>query len=144
MQYAEQIPWVNIYRVEQTSEGALGVLCFQKKMFCCTLEPDCNDLYRSQIPEGSYLCHRYSSDKYPNTFEISVPKHTKVLFHWGNVEKDTTMCVLLGMYPGYLMGNRAVMRSKSAFDGFIALTTPYKYLKLIVKNVWSESEGTSP
>jgi len=108
-----------LVRLEQSPEGALGALCLDGKYFCSTLEPDKGDPERNQIPPGTYQCRRFHGKKFKNTFEIIVPNHTAVLFHPGNTEADTTMCVLLGRYPGYLREHRAVLNSGYTFKQFM-------------------------
>ena len=57
-----------------------------------------NAPYISCIPEGEYLCVRYSSKKYPNTFEITnVPGRSKILFHKGNYARNVKGCVAVAM-----------------------------------------------
>ena len=51
----------------------------------------------SCIPEGQYLCKRYSSQHFPNTFEITnVINRTVILFHAGNRPQDVKGCICLG------------------------------------------------
>lgn len=114
-------PMVKIVRLEQTEEGALGTLILDGYLFCSTLEPDAGDANKSQIPEGAYLCKMVESPKFGNTFEVMVPGHTNVLFHPGNTEEDTSMCILLGQYPGKLRHNRAVLNSGLTHDKFMAV-----------------------
>jgi hypothetical protein len=46
------------------------------------------------IPEGIYLCKRYSSPKYPNTWEIiGVPGRSKILIHTANTIDELLGCV---------------------------------------------------
>lgn len=112
-------PRVKVFRMEQTAEGALGTLVLDGRIFCATLEPDANDPERDQIPAGRFKCRRFHGTKFPNTFEIVVPGHTAVLFHPGNTEQDTTMCVLLGRYAAKLREARAVMNSGLTFSIFM-------------------------
>ncbi len=111
-----------VFRLEQSDQGALGAMLLHGWYFGSTLEPDSNDPERSQIPPGTYLCQRRIAPKakYKNTFEIIVPGHTAVLFHWGNKEANTKMCVIVGKYPGQLDGVRAVLASKATFDLFMS------------------------
>lgn len=56
-----------------------------------------NESFVSCIPEGEYLCKRYSSKAYPDTFEITgVRGRTVCLFHQGNIDDHSEGCVLLG------------------------------------------------
>jgi len=110
-----------IVRLEQSVQGALGAMLLYGHYFCSTLEPDDNDPDRFQIPEGRYYCKRFHGEKFKNTFEIVVQDHTALLFHAGNIEADSRGCVLLGQYPGKLMGQRAVLNSGNTFMKFMGL-----------------------
>lgn len=104
--------------------GTFGVLLIDKHPFCVTLEPPDNENATgiSNIPTGQYLCNRYSSEKYPSTFQVMrVYSRTKVLFHSGNRVKDTEACILLAQYFGKLEGDRAVLNSGSTFKKFMEI-----------------------
>jgi hypothetical protein len=117
-------PLIRIIRLEQSDEGALGSLVLKGALFCTTLEPDEGDPVKHQIPAGRYPCKRFHGVKWPDTYEIIVPGHTAVLFHAGNTEEATQMCVILGQYPGKLkMGaaeSRAILNSGNTFKNFMA------------------------
>jgi hypothetical protein len=110
-----------IVRLEQSSQGALGVLLLNSKIFCFTLEPDFTDEKKHQIPAGVYKCKRFHGIKWTDTFEIVVEGHTAVLFHAGNTEDHTLMCVLLGATTGKLKGQRAVLNSGVTFENFMGM-----------------------
>ena len=114
-------PICKIIRLEQTEEGALGALLLFGHYFCSTLEPDNEDSVRFQIPEGTWYCKKFKGVKYKNTYEVVIPDHTALLFHPGNLEEDTTGCILLGQYPSKLKGDRAVLNSGVTFQKFIAI-----------------------
>jgi len=115
-------------RLEQTDEGALGALLFDGRLFCTTLEPDAGDPERNQIPAGIYPVKGFSGTKFKNTLEITVPDHFAVLFHGGNLERHSTMCVLLAYEPGYLMEKkkrvRAILNSRKAYKRFQQVVVP--------------------
>lgn len=51
----------------------------------------------SCIPKGTYIVEKYSSEKYPDVWEIkNVANRTYILIHAGNFLKDTQGCVLVG------------------------------------------------
>ena len=108
-----------LVRLEMTDQGTLGVLLLNKEIFCSTLEPDASDPNKPRIPAGEYTCKRFHGIKWPDTFEVPVKGHTAVLFHSGNTEADTRMCVLLGATTGKLKGNRAVLNSGNTFKEFM-------------------------
>ena len=113
-----------IVRLENSDEGAIGALLFNERVFSWTLEPDCGDPEKPQIPAGSYSVRKFSGYKYKNTIEILVPGHTAVLFHSGNIEAHTEMCVLMARFPGYLKPKgkihrvRAILDSRSVYKHF--------------------------
>ena len=108
-----------IVRVEMSSEGSIGILLLDSKIFSFTLEPDVTETKKYQIPQGEYLCKRFHGIKWPDTFEVVVEGHTAVLFHSGNTEADSRGCVLLGSTIGKLKGNRAVLNSGKTFEDFM-------------------------
>ena len=123
-----------IVRLEDSDQGAIGVLLIDKEIFCFTLEPDRNDRGRLHIPQGCYHCQRFSGTKWKDTFEILVPGHTAVLFHAGNTEADTLGCVLLGATVGKLKGQRAVLNSGDTFKRFLEVTKDVKEFPLFVED----------
>lgn len=105
-------------RVEQTKEGAIGVLLFDGEPFCVTLEPDDADPKRFQIPPGVYPLNHFDGGKWKDTLEIVVPDHFALLFHAGNVERHSLGCTILGSKTGKLKGQRAVLNSGNTFKKF--------------------------
>lgn len=80
-----------------------------------------NEPYISCIPNGNYCCKRVDSPRFGNTFEITgVDGRSHILFHWGNYEKDTLGCILLGMtqVPDLNM----ISKSRMGFGKFIKYT----------------------
>lgn len=124
---------LDLIRVEETSEGALGLLKYNGRVLCLTLEPDSRDPRRFQIPPGSYECRRFHGRKFKDTFEILVEGHTALLFHWGNTEQDTTGCVLLGLMLGE--HPRQVSHSKMAFDRFMVLVRRVENFQLNIRSM---------
>lgn len=127
-----------IVRVENTDQGALGVLLLNDEIFCCTLEPDKDETKKLYIPAGTYGCYRFHGTKWPNTFEINVPGHTAVLFHAGNVEADTLGCILLGSSFGKLKGQRAVLNSGTTFKEFLERTKDIDRLPLVINDCYGK------
>lgn len=79
--------------------------------------------YAAKIRPGTYDCvrgmHRLYSMRHEfETFEIThVPGHYDLLFHWGNYNRDSDGCVLLGESEE----NWAVTKSRTTFDKFMTL-----------------------
>ncbi|MCK5608733.1 hypothetical protein KAR91_43045 [Candidatus Pacearchaeota archaeon] len=108
-------------RLEQSEDGAVGVLLYLDRIFCMTLEPDEGDPDRFQIPPGVYPLKHFKGSKWTkwhNTLEIVVPDHTVLLFHAGNIEAHTEGCTVLGSEAWKLYGKRAVKNSGTTFKRF--------------------------
>ena len=110
---------LKLIRLEHSSQGAVGVLLIDDEIHSFTLEPDAADLKKPQIKQGVYTVRRFHGAKWKDSFEIVVPEHSAVLFHAGNTEADTQMCILLGSTIGKLKGNRAVLNSGTSFSSFM-------------------------
>lgn len=114
---------LTIIRVSSLEEGTFGVMLFDGKPFAVTGERPWVDNKKSVscIPVGTYLCERYKSAKYPDTFEIrNVPDRTYVLFHKGNFPlKDSEGCILVAEKFEEVDGKVAVLESGHGFDEFI-------------------------
>lgn len=79
----------------------------------------------SRIPAGSYICKPVSTPKFEDVYLVTnVPGRTGILFHWGNTEKDTTGCILVGLMAGMLGPNPAVKLSKDAMNLMRGLVGP--------------------
>lgn len=66
---------------------------------CVTMELAWKDNIRmiSCIPTGKYICKPYSSEKYPQVYEVTgVPNRDKILIHWGNYHYNYLGCIGAG------------------------------------------------
>ncbi|XXJ21492.1 DUF5675 family protein [Desulfovibrio caledoniensis] len=109
-------------RLEKSEEGTFGVLRLDGRVQCVTLEPPerGNRVGVSCIPAGTYTCRRVDSPTFGPTFEVAdVPGRTAILFHQGNVARDTHGCILLGSRFGRLGTERGVLDSRAAFAEFL-------------------------
>lgn len=89
-----------------------------------------NEAWNSCIPEGVYTCSPYSSDKYPNVYEITdVPDRTHILFHKGNYSKNVSGCIAIGTGVNGLM----VTDSVDAMDSFRRLLGSDDFILTIKK-----------
>jgi len=134
-------PIVELIRLEEDFKyGTFGVLKIQKEVFCVTLEPAdlLNKKGISSIPAQQYTCERYSSQKYPNTFQImNVPDRDLILFHAGNEITHTEGCVILAQYYGKLKSvGRAVLNSGSTFNEFMERMIDFDQFHLTIKEVY--------
>ncbi len=112
---------LELIRLEETEQGTIGVLKINKTVFCFTLEPPDleNRVNKSSIPAQQYTVKPYSSQNYPDIYEIiNVPDRSYVLFHPGNTVDNTAGCILLGESLGKLQGDRAVLNSGKTFNKF--------------------------
>lgn len=79
--------------------------------------------WEPKIPNGTYRCvrgkHRlHGMDKDFETFEITgVEGHTGLLFHWGNYNRDSEGCVLVGASEDGVM----ITMSRASFAKFMTL-----------------------
>ena len=88
---------------------------------CYTAEPS------KPIPDGVYKCTPYESPrlKYRLYLLAGVEGHDGVEIHKGNfagdapLKCDTSLCILLGNAIGEIAGQKALLRSKDAFDRFM-------------------------
>ena len=131
---------VELIRLEENFDyGTFGVQRIDKEVFCVTLEPAdlLNKQNVSSIPAQQYLCERYSSTKYPNTFQImNVPDRDKCLFHPGNRIRDTLACILLAQYFGKLYGDRAILNSGNTFRKFMEVMKNEEKFHLTIKEIY--------
>ena len=79
-----------------------------------------------KIPPGEWNCvrskHRLNGmDHDFETFEIIVPGHTNLLFHWGNFNSDSEGCILTGedIFEG--KDQWMVTHSRAEFANFMRL-----------------------
>jgi len=111
---------------KETGPGeTVGILMVNKKLFGPVLEPRKmeNKINISCIPTGQYFCKKYFSEKYKCACLAiyNVPGREYISMHYGNTEKDSKGCLLIGTYVGYLDGKRAVLRSMAALETLMDL-----------------------
>lgn len=131
------IPILELIRHEEGESGTLGILMIQKQMAFFTLEPQdrLNKIAMSSIPSQQYLCKRWVSPKYGETFRVlDVPGRSSILFHWGNWQENTGGCILLG--TTILKERRGIGNSKKAFRLFMKMVKNYDLIHLTIKEVY--------
>lgn len=118
---------LELERLDYELSGIFGVLTDSSQMFLAeTLEHsyDSDKLdgtYAPKLPPGKYTCkrsmHRLHGMAHDfETFQImDVPGHSNILFHWGNYNKDSDGCVLLGLEKE----NNMITHSKETFEKFM-------------------------
>lgn len=90
-----------IYRNPSTDNGTFGILWFEGKPLCLTLERpwDNNRPKTSCIPPGLYHCIPHSGAKFKHVWELQdVPGRSAILIHAGNTIADIEGCLLIGRY----------------------------------------------
>ena len=114
--------YLSLVRVCTSRAGTFGVLVENAVAFLLTLENpwQANQADVSCIPPGSYVCRRGASPKFGDTVEITnVPGRSHILFHWGNLPKDTLGCVLVGQSFDPIQGADGITGSRIAFQEFL-------------------------
>ncbi|EJE2989483.1 DUF5675 family protein [Campylobacter coli] len=103
---------------------------------CFSLEEDKEGLESGKdlrIPEGNYNLKRHSPSRFENTlrsitkkddtminvYNDKVPSSRAILIHWGNTDKDTKGCILLGLTKDN--NNESVGQSRQACKEFYDL-----------------------
>jgi hypothetical protein len=117
------IPIVELIRLETSADGTFGILRINKKVFAGILEPPDRLNWRnvSSIPAGQYICRRYRSQRFGETFiVVNVPGRSGILFHAGNRVGDTEGCLLVGEHIAKLRGDRAIKNSGVTFAAFMS------------------------
>ena len=131
---------LELIRLEENYKyGTFGILKINKMVFCVTLEPrdELNTPFISSIPAQQYMCKRVNSHKYGPTWEVErVPGRLAILFHAGNVVKNTEGCIILAQHFGKLRGDRAVLNSGVTFNNFMTITIDNIQLSLTISEVY--------
>ncbi|EME3314771.1 hypothetical protein VSW09_001680 [Campylobacter jejuni] len=119
--------------------GKFKVLDDEEKILfeCFALEEDKEGLESGKdlrIPEGIYNLKRHSPSRFENTlrsitkkdddaminvYNDDVPSSRAILIHWGNTDKDTQGCILLGLTKDN--NNESVGQSRQACKEFYDL-----------------------
>lgn len=139
---------IRFIRPEPQGEGidlvpTLGLLYIDDGFFCFTLEPSWKkNLFNSCIPDGKYKTAYYSSQKFGRCLALrNVKRRSGILIHKGNIQKDTTGCILLGSQIGLLDGRYAVLSSTATYIRFMAYMFPYNGLTLTIKTMSEKYRG---
>ena len=119
---------------------------------CFSLEEDKEGVERNKdlrIPEGIYDLKRHSPSRFENTlrsitkkdddkminvYNDEVPASRAILIHWGNTDKDTQGCILLGLTKDN--NNESVGQSRQACKEFYDLmyNQDLSNIKLNIRN----------
>lgn len=136
------IPNVYVHHVSRHVSGMYGVMLNSEELpIAVTLQPD--DKF---LAPGVYSCRRdyYHAGNYP-TFEIFVEGHTRVLFHKGNWERHSKLCILVAESYEPLFDKKVgnivpgVADSAGGFEDFWNYYKDYETINLVVsarRGVW--------
>lgn len=128
---------ITLKRTARSEAGAFGYI---PEMHLYTLEhayPTSDASFSAKIPAGTYVCKRSSHRLHGMTedfvtFEVTgVPGHSGILFHWGNYNKDSEGCILLGMGK---RGDDMITLSRVAFEDFMNTQQAVQQFTLTVTN----------
>ncbi len=140
----EMMKEITVKRIGENDDGVFGVILDGITPFALTLEnPDLNNLRgKSCIPVGEYLCVRYSSTRYPDTFIVTnVPDRDYILFHVGNTDKDTAGCILVAEEFGELNKKTAILSSKKGFAEFMERLKGFERFLLKIEKHYGEKRN---
>ena len=127
-----------LQRTECCLDGVFGQLLDESGMVVgSTLEHAYQDgaVWLAKIPAGTYTCvrgpHRlHGMTEDFETFEITgVEGHAGLLFHWGNFNRDSEGCVLLG----HTRQGDMITGSRDEFTKFMALQSGLNSFQLTVE-----------
>jgi len=110
---------ITLKRISTNDHGTFGVLLIDGLPVCVTLEETwLNNLPReSCIPDGDYIVKSYSGTKYKNVWQVyGVPNRSAILIHWGNTERNTAGCILMGRYYAQFGDRRGVAESVKTIE----------------------------
>jgi hypothetical protein len=121
---------INLYRYHSDSIATLGILKLHKNhdpIYTLELPWLDNKPDVSCIPTGVYSVIPYSSEKYPNVYEISLVEYrSNILMHIGNYSKDTKGCILVGQ--GIIPGTPMITNSRLAMENIRAILGKERFI----------------
>lgn len=128
--------------VPENTVSTYGVLIYEKQPIAVTLElPDKNnEPNTSCIPTGEYICKPYSSEKYPNTWEVTnVPNRTYILIHKANFLRDIKGCIAIASEFDDINNDGVVdiMYSVKGFNKFMKIVDGEQEFKLVIEQAGS-------
>lgn len=124
---------LTLCRFSKSDQGIFSHLFDEdKNLIVYTLEHAYNR--EPKIPDGTYRCvrgvHRLHEDQPAfETFEVTgVPRHSGILFHCGNWERDSAGCILVGTR----VDGNMITDSRKAFAKFMDLMEGVEEFELVV------------
>lgn len=120
----KNIKTVYLIRNQRFKSCTRGILVLPNGEILYTLERPWLDNRSnvSCIPTGKYTCKWHKSPTFGWVYKLSnVTGRTFILFHSGNIARNTKGCILIGSRLGYLGKHLAVLSSKPAVRKFFNL-----------------------
>ncbi len=137
---------MTLERTDFEADGILGILLDDKDFFVAhTLEHAYgtgagDGSYTPKVPVGTYTCKRsphrlHGMSVTFETFQLmDVPNHSNILLHWGNFNKDSDGCILLGQeVTTGPKGEHMITNSRATFVKFMDLQDGVDTFTLTVK-----------
>ena len=126
-------------RVYRTKGVTIGMLSDDSNLYALTLENPWvgNEDNISCIPEGNYVCEVDESPKYGQVYHVhSVEGRSHILIHWGNYERNTEGCILLGsgLMDDTEENKEAISNSKNTVMDFMSKMDKKTFLLTIRSN----------
>lgn len=134
---------LTLTRKEYREDGIFSELTDESgALVACTLEHayPMDGSFQPKIPMGKFTCkrglHRLENMTQDfETFEITgVEGHSNLLYHFGNFNKDSSGCILLGTAFGQngAQGAKMILCSRVAFKQFMTLQEGVNSFELTV------------
>lgn len=143
---------LTLERIQCREDGVFGELRDESdELVAVTLEHAFKALtgrWIAKIPEGIFTCVR--GEHYLHgmtepfvTFEVTgVTGHEGLLFHWGNFNKDSEGCILVGLRIGSNpSGSEMILQSREAFKAFMEFQAEVSTFQLMVVDVAGARAG---
>lgn len=133
-----------IRRIATGVLGTFGVLVFENIPFAVSLErewldnrPSVGDAPGSCIPAGEYLCERVNSPSFGDTFEVTdVEGRSHILFHKGNIQKNSRGCILVGEEFDPVLGSQGIKSSRDGYNEYMDKFSGESEHRLIIVDDW--------
>lgn len=119
--------------------GTFGILDVNGWPQCVTLEPAWleNISMISSIPNNTYKLVWYDSKRYGRTLMVKdVPRRYGILFHQGNLQKNTSGCILVGEKFGELSCAKGILNSRKALKSLLFKLEKETDMRLIITEAY--------
>jgi len=129
---------ITLKRIAQIEDATYGVLLDDGLPFALSLERAWknNEVGKSCIPKGTYICKRVQSPKFGDTFEVTgVPGRSAILFHKGNINDDSHGCILVGEQFNPVLGKNGIVASAEGFTEFLRRLSGLQQFTLTIVEV---------